>query len=545
MLFSIATVRKTKKAAATLLLILCWVPALWAQEPVDTVAVRLIREEGLERSQVMEILFWLTDVYGPRLTGSPQLDSAMTWAARQLQNWGIANVRRERWGPFGRGWALQHFRMEVTAPVRFPLLAYPKAWSPGIDGPVTAEVVRFDAEDTTAFAAYRGKLQGKIVLLEPKRELKEPFEPLARRRDAEDLLALANAPASESSTRRYSSEALRQIELAQQRLQFLYQERPLAILDRSYRGDYGTVFVDGADLPTPPGTPWYAQAGPWEAGVQVIPQFTVAVEHYNRIYRLLERGFRVEITVDLKVSFYDNDPYEYNLIAELPGTDPQIGDELVMLGAHFDSWHTGTGATDNAAGSAVMMEALRILKTVYDQLGRGPRRTIRLALWTGEEQGLLGSRAYVHQHFAELGPWGTSPRRLKPAHEKFSVYFNLDNGAGKIRGIYAQGNEAVVPIFRAWLVPFHDLGAATVSLRNTGGTDHLSFDAAGLPGFQFIQDHLAYGTRTHHSNMDVFDHVIEDDLKQAATIIAAFAYHAAERDGRMPRKPLPLPEHPN
>ncbi|GBD02372.1 Leupeptin-inactivating enzyme 1 [bacterium HR18] len=541
MLSSIAIARKLKPTS--LLLILCWAPALWAQEPVDTAAIRLIREEGLERSQVMETVFWLTDVYGPRLTGSPQLDSATAWAMRRLESWGLANVHRERWGPFGRGWSLEHVRMEVTAPVRFPVLAYPKAWSPSIDGPVTAEVVRFDVEDTTAFATYQGKLQGKIVLLEPPRALKEPFEPLARRRDAEDLLSLANAPASGSSTPRYSTEVLRQRALAQRRLEFLYQERPLAILDRGYRGDYGTVFVDGADVPTPAAAFWDVRFGPWATNAQVIPQFTVAAEHYNRIYRLLERGFRVEMTVDLKVAFHEEDPYAYNLIAELPGADPEIGDELVMLGAHFDSWHAGTGATDNAAGSAVMMEAMRILKTVYDRLGRKPRRTIRLALWTGEEQGLLGSRAYVNQHFAELGSWGQPPRRLKPAHEKFSVYFNLDNGAGKIRGIYTQGNEAVVPIFRAWLAPFHDLGAATVSLRNTGGTDHLSFDAAGLPGFQFIQDHLAYGTRTHHSNMDVFDHLIEDDLKQAATIIAAFAYHAAERDARLPRKPLPQPEN--
>ncbi len=538
MLSAIATARKIKRLW---LIVLLWAIPLQAQEPVDTLAIRLIREEGLQRSQVMETLFWLTDVYGPRLTGSPQLDSAMAWAARRLESWGLTNVHREPWGPFGRGWQLHHFRMEVTTPVSFPVLAYPKAWSPDIDGPVTAEVVRFDVEDTSAFAAYRGKLRGKIVLLEPPRELEEPFQPLARRRDAEDLLALANAAHPESGGRRYSAAALRRLELAQKRLQFLYEEQPLAILDRNFRGDYGTVFVSAARVPAPPGTPWYERPGPWEPDVRVIPQFTVAVEHYNRIYRLLERGFRVEMTLDLDVSFYDDDPYEYNLIAELPGTDPQIGEELVMLGAHFDSWHAGTGATDNATGSAVMMEAMRILKRVYDQLGRGPRRTIRLALWTGEEQGLLGSRAYVNQHFAELRGWGQPPARLKPAHEKFSVYFNLDNGGGKIRGIYLQGNEAVAPIFRAWLAPFHDLGAATLSLRNTGGTDHLSFDAVGLPGFQFIQDHLAYGTRTHHSNMDVFDHVIEEDLRQAATIIAAFAYHAAERDERIPRKSLPLP----
>lgn len=274
----------------------------------------------------------------------------------------------------------------------------------------------------------------------------------------------------------------------------------------------------------------------------VTPQFTLAVEHYNRIYRVLQKNLPVSLEIELDATFHEDDPMEHNVMAEIPGTDPQIGDEVVMVGAHLDSWHAGTGATDNAAGSVVMMEALRILKATYAELGKQPRRTIRIGLWTGEEQGLYGSRAYVNDHFATIEGWGRPPTELKPEHETFSAYYNLDNGTGKIRGVYLQGNDRVDPIFRTWLKPFHDLGANTLTLSNTGGTDHLAFDAAGLPGFQFIQDHVTYSTRTHHSNMDVYDHAIEDDLKQAATIIASFVYHTAERDEKLPRKPLKMDE---
>jgi Zn-dependent M28 family amino/carboxypeptidase len=260
----------------------------------------------------------------------------------------------------------------------------------------------------------------------------------------------------------------------------------------------------------------------------------MSVEHYGRILRMLEKKVPVQIEMDIQNKFYDNDLNSFNVVAEIPGTDK--ADEVVMLGAHFDSWHTGTGATDNAAGSAVMMEAVRILKAAKLRM----RRTVRLALWTGEEEGLLGSRAYVTQHFADR-----ADMKLKPEHSKFAAYFNVDNGTGSIRGVYLQGNEAVAPIFQAWMQPFKNLGMTTLTIRNTGGTDHQSFDAVGLPGFQFIQDPIEYDSRTHHSNMDVYERIQAPDLMKDAVIVASFVYHAANRDEKLPRKPLPAPQRAN
>ena len=505
-------------------------------------AAQTLREIGLKESQVMETAWWLTDVYGPRLTGSPMLDSAASWAMQQLKDWGLQNVHTEAWGPFGRGWSLEHFSMQVTAPVAFPIIAYPKAWSPSIEGQVTAEVVYLDASTDEEFAAYRGTLKGKIVLIEDERPVKQPFDPIAKRRDAKNLLTLANAADPEYSPYRYSQAALEAIKLRMKRLRFLYEEEPLAILDRYRKGDGGTVFVSAATVPGPEGTSWREMPRPWNPDTQVIPQITVAVEHYNRIYRLLQHGIPVKVSLDLRTTYHTDRSDAYNIIAEIPGTDPEIGNEVVMLGAHFDSWHAGTGATDNAAGSAVVMEAVRILQEYFARTGEKPRRTIRVALWTGEEQGLYGSVAYVNKHFATIKGWNGPAETLKPEHDLLSAYYNLDNGTGKIRGVYLQGNEAVAPIFRKWLKPFHDLGAATLSIVNTGGTDHLPFDGAGLPGFQFIQDPIAYSTRTHHSNMDVYDNLVADDLKQAATIIAAFVLFTAQRDQKLPKKPLPVME---
>jgi hypothetical protein len=324
---------------------------------------------------------------------------------------------------------------------------------------------------------------------------------------------------------------------------FVLSEKPAAILDRGSKGDYGTIFVSSARVPVAPDAGWRDGPSAYDIPApETVPQFTVAVEHYNRLVRIAQKGLPVSINLHLRVAFNEEDPMEYNVTGELDGTDPAIGDEVVILGGHYDSWHAGTGATDNATGSAVMMEAMRILKHVYAEKGTGPRRTIRIGLWTGEEQGLLGSRSYVQQHFAESDGLGQPPTALKPEHEKFSAYYNMDNGTGKIRGVYMQGNAEVEPIFRSWLQPFSDLGASTLSLQNTGGTDHLAFDAVGLPGFQFIQEPMAYSTRTHHSNMDVYDHAVADDLKQAATIIASFAYHTAERDEKLPRKKLKMAE---
>ena len=536
---------KLSMILAVMAVILLPASAQSALEPIDQKAVDMIRAEGLENSNVMNYMSWMTDVYGARLTGSPALDAASDWAVNTLSDMGLVNAHKSEWGPFGKGWTLKHFNIEAKSDYgMFSIIGYPKAWSPGTNGHAEGEVIMVSANTMAEVDAYRGKLAGKVVMIQSIREVEEPFEAIAERHSDSALLEMANAapqPASgggggrgfgrgEQSEAAQAAAALRNLVLT---------EMPLAVLDSGSKGDYGTIFVSSAAVPADP------NGGAGRPRAQALdapntpPQFTLAVEHYNRLARMLEKGVKVTINVDLDVEFTTDDPNEYNVIAEIPGTDPEVGDEILMLGAHFDSWHAGTGATDNAAGSSAMMEAVRILKKVYAEQGRGPRRTIRIALWTGEEQGLLGSRAYVSEHFAESAGRGQPPTAFHPEYEKLSGYYNMDNGSGKIRGVHLQGNEAVSPIFRQWLTPFHDLGAATITLNGTGGTDHLSFDGVGLPGFQFIQDRLAYSPKTHHSNMDVYDHTIEADLKQAATIIASFVYHTSERDELLPRKPLP------
>ena len=527
--------------------------------------VERIKDEGMNRSQVMQILSHLTDVIGPRLTNSPQMKRANEWTRDKMRSWGMQNARLEAWGPFGRGWTLRRFSAEVVAPQGFPLIAYPKAWSHGTPGgPLTAEVVHLDAKNEAELQKYRGQLRGKIVLTGPAREVKAHFEPEGTRLSEKELLDLANAPdpATRPPRRAFqlTPEQRAAIRFSSVRLKFLHDEGAALLVDPG-RGDGGTVFVGAASVPprevpaeTPapnaPRTPSaYAKDAPPFA-----PQIVLAAEHYNRLVRMLQAGEKITMAVNLDVQFFDEDLMGYNTVAEIPGTD--LKDEVVMLGGHMDSWHGGTGATDNAAGVAVALEAVRIIQA----LGLKPRRTVRVGLWGGEEQGLLGSRAYVKEHFGEIvtptpqptppgaaegrpaaQPTPTPQGRLvtKPDYEKFSAYFNLDNGTGKVRGVYLQGNEAVRPIFRRWLEPFREAGAQTLSLANTGGTDHLAFDAIGLPGFQFIQDEIEYETRTHHSTQDLYDRIQPDDMKQAATVMAAFVYQAATRDETLPRKPPP------
>jgi carboxypeptidase Q len=519
------------------------------QEKIDLDATAKIKDEGMKRSQVMEILSYLTDVPGPRLTGSPNIKAAQEWAKAKLAEWGLQNSHLEAWGPFGRGWSLEGFTASMVKPHFAPLFAYPKAWSPSTNGAVRGAVVYFDAKNETDLEKYRGRLKGAIVLIDKAREVKAHFEPQGRRLNDEELLKLANADSSGGDARRRFEMTDEQRALAQLTLkkwQMAASEGAAVILEPG-RGDGGTIFVQAVTIPTPVDTPFDRRPRPYARDVTgVIPQAVVAAEHYNRIVRMIEKGVPVQMEVNINTRFHDQDLMSYNVIAEIPGTD--LKDEVVMLGAHFDSWHGGTGATDNAAGSAVCMEAVRILQA----LGFKPRRTIRVGLWSGEEQGLLGSRAYVAEHFGKridqpgAQPGAQPPAQapvpqfdIKPDNEKVAGYFNLDNGTGKIRGVYMQGNEAVRPIFRAWLAPFKDMGATTLTLSNTGGTDHLAFDAVGIPGFQFIQDPIEYDTRTHHSNMDVYDRIQEDDMKQAATIMASFVYNTAMRDKKLPRKPLP------
>jgi len=494
----------------------------FAQEKVDTEVNEIIRKHGLEQSQIMETASLMMDVYGPRLTASSKLERATDWAVDRLKEMGLQNVHTEEWGPFGRGWELEHFEMHAAEPGYFPVHAYPKAWSPSTDGEISGEVIYLDANTVEGLEAYKGKLGGKFVLLDTARMVEEWFEAPAQRFDSDRLLEMANAPApTVGQYRNYRSNR----EFSNALWALLYDEQPLAILDRSYKGDLGTIFVTGART---------AGGRAWEEGKDVIPQATVAVEHYNRIFRLMKKGIPVKLKMNLQASYHNPDKgMERNIIAEIPGTD--LKDEVVMFGAHFDSWHSATGATDNGAGSSVMMEAARILLETIKETGVKPRRTLRLALWTGEEQGLWGSRGYVADHFAEVGE-GRNVTALKPEQEKISAYYNMDNGTGRIRGVYMQGNPHVEPIFRAWLDDFRDLDATTLTMSNTGGTDHLAFDGVGIPGFQFIQDPVAYSTRTHHSNMDNWDHLIADDLKQAATIIASFVWHTSQRDEMLPRK---------
>ena len=511
-------------------------------EKLDYAVIGQILDEGLNRSRIMDTLFWLTDRYGPRLTGSPQIRAASDWAMRTMTEWGLSNVHREEW-TFGTGWSLVRFSAHLVEPEVQPLIGFPQAWSVGTDGPVVADVVRVGIQRDADFAKYRGQLKGKIVLTQPARGVRMLEGPLiltmdeAMTREAE----MTPIPAERAGAGRGSVAPARggvaddderpNARQFQQRLQqFFKDEGVVAVFDRGSDSDMaaggsnlsweqqhtdgGTVFPGTANRNTAP------------AGV---PQVTLAVEHYNRMVRLLEHDVPVKAELDLRVRFHP-DATGFNTIAEIPGGD--LADQVVILGAHFDSTSAATGATDNAAGSAAMMEAVRIIKS----LGLKPRRTIRVALWGGEEEGLLGSRAYVAAHYGDARSMA-----LKPEHAAVAGYFNLDNGTGRIRGVWMQGNLAVRPIFEQWMAPLKDLGVTILGPRSVSQTDHVSFDAVGLPGFQFVQERLEYNSRTHHSNMDVYDRLQRDDVIQQATVAAVFAWNAAMRDEPLPRKAQPRP----
>lgn len=491
------------------------IAAQWpSTEKLDYDAIYRIKDEGLQRSKVMEIESYLTDVYGPRLTGSPNIREAADWTQKTMKEWGLANVHVETW-PFGRGWQNEKTIAMAVAPRAYPLIAYPKAWTPGTNGPVTAEATIAVVNDEKDFDKFRGTLRGKFVLGAAMREVPARFDALGHRFSEQELADLAKQPPAGRGRGNFNQAQ----EFNRRKAKFFLDEGVAAVLDFS-RGDGGTVFVQGA-----PGVSRDPKGPPQPA------QVTLAVEQYGRIWRTLEKKIPVTLTMDIDNRFFDQDLNAFNIVGELPGTDK--ADELVMLGAHFDSWHTGTGATDNAAGSAVMLEAMRILKSSGVRL----RRTVRLGLWGGEEQGLLGSKEYIKAHFGD-----PETMQLKPDHAKLAGYFNVDNGTGAIRGVYLQGNEAVAPIFQAWMEPFRNLGMTTLAIRNTGGTDHLSYDAVGLPGFQFIQDEVEYDTRTHHSNMDVYERIQPQDMMRNAVIVASFVYNTANRDEKLPRKPLPKPQ---
>jgi hypothetical protein len=525
-------VRKHASVFIVLALLLAVVP-IGAQAPAvstsDLAAIHQIREEGFDAktSKVMEIISYLTDVHGPRLTNSPDIKEAAKWTTDTMNEWHLANVHLEKWGPFGRGWSNERATVQVVAPHPFPLIAYAKAWTPGTNGPVTADAVFAPILKEEDMAKYKGQLKGKFVLTAAIPESPERFEPQAHRYTDAELaeLAVQEVPAARPNIEERIAQFRAQRELGLKIQKFLIEEGVAAWIEPS-RSDDGTVFVQqggGRDKEKDPPAPC---------------RVAVANENYGRIVRTLEKKVPVSMLVDIENKFYDDDLNSFNIIGEIPGSDKAKADEVVMLGGHFDSWQAGTGATDNGAGSAVMLEAIRILKAT----GVKMRRTVRIGLWTGEEQGLLGSRAYIKQHFGDPNTEQDATTHLikvLPEHAKLDAYYNIDNGTGKIRGVYLQGNEMVAPIFNAWMVPFHDLGMTTLTIRNTGGTDHLSYDAVGLPGFQFIQDPMDYDTRTHHSNMDVYERIQEPDMKQMAVIVASFVYLTANRDEMIPRKPLP------
>ncbi len=531
-------------------------------EPVDLKVVHRIKAEAYENGHVMDHLFWLTDANGPRLTNSPGFRSAAEWALKSLKSWGASNAHLEKWGSFGRGWSLSRFSMNLVKPVYAPLHGAPKAWSGGTNGKVTADLyyaplfTKSDADERYSIPKIvghikrymdenRGKVRGKIVLLTEAREFEPAKELALQRYDDNKLKELVNAPEvqparpwewplQEMPADRKKRMALfanmptevledffQRRERAHDALyEFLRAEGAVAVFSTDDRGDGGVVFAESdAD---------YQVKAP-----VTIPSVVLAPEQYNRLVRLAEKKVPAQVELDVDARFNDDQPDGYNVIAEIPGHKKK--DEVVMLGAHLDSWHSGTGATDNGAGSAVILEAFRILRALNLPMDR----TVRLALWSGEEQGLFGSRGYVKTHFGD-----PVTMQLRPEHGKLAGYFNLDNGSGKIRGIYLQGNDMVRPIFESWLAPFKDEGATTITIRNTGGTDHQSFDAVGLPGFQFIQDPLDYMSRTHHSELDVYDHANPSDLMQASAIVASFVYAAAMRPEMLPRKPLPRPLPP-
>jgi len=516
--------------------------AAWPQEKVDLETISRIRYEGFRNSKVMEFATGLMDSIGGRLTGSPNMKRANEWTRDQLTAMGLTNSHLEAWGPFGRGWANQYVNARMLSPDIVPLLVYAKAWTPGTNGVVQGKCIRVNIEDKKDFDKYKGKLAGMIVLFGPDAEIKPITDAPFKRLSDDDLSKIGEYQIPSERPPFRFADFLKRQQFVKDMNQFFANEKVLAVIDhpRQTSGG-GTVFVQSG--------------GSYKPGeTTTIPQLTMASEHWARVARLLQQKKDVTLELNVTNNFYDDDPMQYDTLAEIPGTDKK--DEVVMLGAHLDSWHSGTGATDNGAGTIVMMEAVRILKA----LDIKPRRTIRIGLWSGEEQGLLGSQGYVQQHFGSRPPMDepgmknmptllrreAGPVSVKPEQARVSAYFNVDNGTGKVRGVFLQENAAVAPIFEAWMKPFKDLGMTTLTMRNTGGTDHLSFDAVGIPGFQFIQDPIEYETRTHHSNMDVYDRLQPDDLKQISVIVATFVYDAAMRDQMLPRKPIegPLPKEP-
>lgn len=504
-------------------------PATSAQSPIDLATVGAIREEALHRSQAMDHVWWLADVHGPRVTGTPAFAAASDWAMKRMTAWGLSNVHQERWA-FGQGWTIEKFSANLVAPQPQVLIGTPRGWSPSTNGPVTADVVYMQVATAADLAKYKGQLRGKIVVMQAPRPVRMLEGRIILRMNADDFREAAETPVPGPAGARGPDPS--RAALAQATSAFLVAEGAAAVLDRGSDSD---VSAGGSDLSWETqridgGTIFPGSGGSRDPNAPPqVPSATLAVEHYNRLVRLITRGIPVRLTLDIQTRFHPEteQPNGINTIGEIPGTD--LADEVVILGAHMDGVPYAVGATDNATGSAAMLEAVRVIQA----LGLKPRRTIRVALWGGEEQGLLGSRAYVQQHFYDFAS-GT----LKPGHEKVAAYFNLDNGTGRIRGIWGQSNLAALPIFEQWGAGLRDLGWHLASPRSVSATDHSSFDNAGLPGFQFMQERLEYNSRSHHSNMDTYDRVQRDDMIQQGTVAAVFAWSAANWPTKLPRRPI-------
>jgi carboxypeptidase Q len=518
------------------------------KEDVDYSMYQQIREEGFKHSHVMEFASSLMDGIGPRLTGSPNVKHANEWTRDQFAAMGCSNAHLEDWGEFGMGWQQLNTWVRMSSPDTAVFIAQAAPWSPATNGPIDAGAIAMDVKKVEDLDKYKGKVAGKIVLFGEMREVKPVVKPLFERYDDPSLAKLMEyPPAPEPEYEEYMKTIRERMQLREKAKEFLVSEHALAVIlpsrdGRDGGGSGGTIFDDGG----------LGRSVYQREHATPFPTVVMAIENYGRVYRLLKAHVPVTIEMNVDTKFFGDHEHGFDTIAEIPGTDPKLKDELVMVGGHLDSWAAGTGATDNGAGTVVAMEVMRILNALHVK----PRRTIRVGLWTGEEQGLFGSRLYVKQHFGYI-PLSTAPDQmkmpewlrkpagpieLKPDQQKISGYFNLDNGSGKIRGVYLQENPAVAPIFAQWIAPLKDLGVTTITMRDTGGTDHESFDAVGIPGFQFIQDRLDYSTRTHHSNMDTYERLQSADLQQAATVEAIFVYNTAMRDQMLPRKPFPHPE---
>ncbi|MGC2449206.1 MAG: M20/M25/M40 family metallo-hydrolase [Candidatus Sulfotelmatobacter sp.] len=508
-----------------------------------------IRQEGLEHSHIMEYASGLVDGIGPRLTGSPNLKKANAWTRDQLTAMGCANAHLEDWGEFGIGWRQLNTWVRMSSPDTAVFIAQALPWSPATNGAKSGQAIWVDAKDEKDLEKYKGKLEGKIVFFGEMRDVKPVDKPLWERRDDANLKTTVEFPVHVGQHEDFFATFIKRLEFREKAGRFFAEEHAAGVVvpsrdGRNNGGSGGTIFDDGGS-----GMGWFTYQ---RQHAEQLPVVVMAIESYGRVYRLLKANVPVTVEMDVETEFTGDHEHGFDTIAEIPGTDPKLKDEVVMVGGHLDSWASGTGATDNGAGTLVAMEVMRILNALKVQ----PRRTIRIGLWTGEEQGEFGSYGYVRQHFGYV-PLSEAPDQLKlpdflrkpagpvvikPEQAKISAYFNLDNGTGKIRGVYLQQNSAIAPIFEQWIAPLGDLGVSTITMRDTGGTDHEAFDSVGIPGFQFIQDMLDYGSRTHHSNQDVYERLQPDDLAQAATVEAIFVYNTAMRDQMLPRKPLPHPE---